>query len=554
MTKLVTLKAQLLLLLNISVFIFTCSVASTSSANNDSHLQISDLSALQVYSSMEHEIQLSIAGRDYSVKLLPSHTSDQIKNIEAKHYKGHVVGDSESWVRLSYLDNEITGYIKAYGELLEIDTLGSHANAKQIARKVDSSNLEERTSGMDRVLIPPPRISSDPNPLPSSILTNRELTSTSRAVTRIMRLSIVIDSRFDEYYNGQGLEKAISTINAVDGLYQEQFGLAIQLNSAVLLRKTNDPFLEFDGNIEQLLRAFRDYSLDNKDFSEDQTAVHLFSGSSDLDNIIGLSWINTACRSDGYNASVSTPFSEQMLLAAHELAHNLGAVHDDAQSCVIEYNQVMWPNISSATASRFSNCSKAAVIPNLKASCNLDNIDIGISLELKRNGAFARQTEILAVTAHNAHSYRDAPDIHSATLIQNGMITSNLPDQCFRLADSIYCDHGTVPASDKNTVEFDISYSKTDTQIVKSEIDAPEINDISDTNNITALDLNSPNKTSGDDDSDPNSPSTDASSGGSAGSVGLLITIFMLLVGFTRRYHSNEQPYNVTLTPKRDRI
>ncbi|CAG0878795.1 unnamed protein product [Cyprideis torosa] len=416
MTKLSIAKSRLLLA--IAVLTFICGFSSGLRASTDINIQISDLSSLEK-DDKEQQIQLSLAGRDYIIKLWPSHIDDKLENLKGSHFKGSVIGDSQSWARLSYIDNHLTGYVKAFGELLEIDTLGGTADAKQIARKVDLSELKNRTSGLDRVLRAPPRPSDKPQALSVPPVTHREYKY--KGVTRIMRLSIVVDSRFNRHYKGEGLEKAVSTINAVDGLFQDQFGLAVQLDSALLLTEANDPFLNYNGNIEQVLRAFRNYSLQHESLSDNQTAVHLFSGANDIDNIIGLSWIDTACRQDGYNASVSTLFSEQTLLAAHELAHNLGAVHDDDQSCTIEYNKIMWPNISAATNNRFSNCSKAAVIPKLNASCNLDNIDIGISLDLKQSIAFGTQAEILAVTAHNSHAYRDAPDIRSATLIQDGI-------------------------------------------------------------------------------------------------------------------------------------
>lgn len=523
MTQFVTAKIKLLLIT--FAFILAYSHSSSANASNSLTLQISDLSPLQNLSGRAHDIQLSIAGRDYTVRLWPNHATPTIKGVQGRYFKGKVIGDDDSWVRLSYLNSKLSGHMRAFGELLEIDTLGNMAGKQQIARKINSTDLESYTSGVDRVLQAPPlKLSKS---LTASHLAKRELTG--KNVTRIMRLSIVVDSRFDAHYNGQGLEKAISTINSVDGLYQEQFGLAIQLDSAVLLSEVNDPFRSYNDNIEQVLRAFRNYSLENKKTYQDQTAVHLFSGTSDKDNIIGLSWINTACRRDGYNASVSTPFSEQMLLAAHELAHNLGAIHDTEKSCDVEYNQVMWPNISSATASRFSNCSKSAIIPKLNASCNLDNIDVSISLELRKASAFEKQSELLVVTAHNTHSYRAATDIRSATSIQNGITASNLPKQCFQLADTIYCNHNNIKALSKNSVEFNINYSTTNTQIVKSEIDAPAINDVTNANDNTTLDLNNPGKYA-----DDNTETNTYTSSGGAGSTGRLLMLALLLASASR--------------------
>ena len=55
--------------------------------------------------------------------------------------------------------------------------------------------------------------------------------------------------------------------------------------------------------------------------------AHLFSGNTAIDEPVGLAWIDTACRSDGYDVGISTPYQHDILLAAHEIAHNLGLGH-----------------------------------------------------------------------------------------------------------------------------------------------------------------------------------------------------------------------------------
>lgn len=519
----------------ISVFILACSLYTSAIAAETLTVVIGDLSALETHDTHTQEIQLSIAGKEYAIELWPSHTTSAIKNLRSRHFDGKIIGDENSWARLSLIDNNLRGHIKAFGELLEINTFENNAKTQQSARKIDATTLSH-SSGTDRALQAPPITLSTPKE--TSQLTHRGVNDNN--VTRIMRLSIVVDSRFDDYYNGQGIERAISAINAVDGLYQEQFGLAIQLNSVVLLDNTEDPFQSYNGNIEEVLRAFRQYSLENKETYQNQTATHLFSGASDSDNIIGLSWINTACRNDGYNVSVSTPFSEQMLLAAHELAHNLGAIHDNEKTCEVEYNQVMWPNISSATASQFSDCSKAAIIPKLNASCNLDNVDLGISLELKEKQGKEKHTESLVITTHNTHSYRDATDINSATFIEDGITISNLPEQCFQLAETIYCNHGDIKALNSRSFELDIEYSTTSSQIVKAQIDAPSTNDVSNANNNATLDLNNPTNNTSDDYPEPTTPNTDASSGGGAGSTELFFLLYLSLASLARRQISKQ--------------
>lgn len=136
--------------------------------------------------------------------------------------------------------------------------------------------------------------------------------------------------------------------------------------------------------MDQILSAYRDIRLGDVALPADLALVHLFSGYDDPDKVIGLGWIDTACRLDGYDLSVSTPFPYDMLLSAHEIAHNLGADHDDSAACisdnVITGSEIMRSELSGSTQPVFSSCSISKMKPALTAECVLDNTNVGVDL------------------------------------------------------------------------------------------------------------------------------------------------------------------------------
>jgi len=178
-------------------------------------------------------------------------------------------------------------------------------------------------------LLPGNSLSSDELFEEISVPINNSLAQTVGDVTRVARIGIVVDSLYQEAIGGRGLNNAISTLNSVDGLYREKFGLALMVDVVVLL--TDDTALSLNGaSLEDNLNLFRDYRILSDLLPEDLSLVHLFTGVQSDDDAVGLAFSGSACRTDGYDVSMSRPFLFPVELAAHEIGHNLGADHDDA--------------------------------------------------------------------------------------------------------------------------------------------------------------------------------------------------------------------------------
>ena len=254
----------------------------------------------------------------------------------AELYTGVVTDDPDSWVRLSREGEQaFSGQIKAYGHYYELkpdDRQLATRLRKLPALGVQLESLKQfpqPPQGLDYELHPP---SIGPLQIQSrnSDRSIQQLRfEDGIAVPGALRIAVVIDSRFNEHHDGRGVTRALSLVNVIDGIYQEQFGVAIVLDSLVAYTDpATDPMRGEDRPVANILDNFRTVRLQEPQLRPDLTMVHLFSGIRDPQGVLGLGWINTACRTDGYDISVSTPFTFDALLAAHEMAHNLGAVHD----------------------------------------------------------------------------------------------------------------------------------------------------------------------------------------------------------------------------------
>lgn len=346
-------------------------------------------------------------------------------------FEGQVDGDPTSWVRLSQersddkKSSQYSGHIFTAGSLYKLqyrDDMGGQALA--MIGKADL-NQSARTALISR------QASADKS-------------DSNTLATRAISIGIAIDSRFNELHNGRGLAKALSIINGVDGLYQSQLGLAIEIESfRVYDDPTTDPMREFAGTMEQALENYRGIRLNDEELPRELALTHLFSGHSDPQSTIGLGWIGTACRLDGYDLSISTPFPYDMLLAAHEIAHNLGAPHDDDRQCnsdpSVSGSEVMWSELSGSTQATFSTCSLNNMRRTLDAACVNDNINVAIALNAEPSDSPGQQT--VTITVQNHDSDRTAAILNSVTTFPTGTSLEAPSAACAIDQFTLTCQH-----------------------------------------------------------------------------------------------------------------
>jgi len=300
-------------------------------------------------------------------------------------YEGEVEGASNSWVRATISEGAITGMIEISGERMRLlpghltGTLDYYQPASRhpaagSAQGLDPTDpsIANQLQAID-LLRAPPR--SD-----SAKITHR---SSNRLTTiRSVPLSIVVDSRFDAYHAGRGLATALDYLNIADGVYRRH-GLAITLDEAIGFSDDADPLKLDPGPLESFLRTFRDYRMAHETLFADSAAAYLFTGNQKTDVTLGLAWIDTLCRTDGYDVGITTPSSFGDVLLTHELGHSFGAQHDSDTSCSADRDGLMWPHISDRTSTRLTSCSAQSVATSRALSCLSNTVDLSLDATVR---------------------------------------------------------------------------------------------------------------------------------------------------------------------------
>ncbi|MEM7256849.1 MAG: M12 family metallo-peptidase [Pseudomonadota bacterium] len=413
----------------------------------------------------QRELLLDVGSESLRFLLNPSSVTAQTTVVDHdgrtvdytdEAFAGVIDKAPNSWARLTLNRHKITGVYSKEGRQYQIST--------SIYGKISVNPLSEQHT-----------------PLPAQ--KRNVLALIQQPVTRIADIAIVVDSQYNDYHGGQGVQKALSIINAVDGIYREEFGLAIRVKRVIAItERTNDPFNYGSIPIEQMLRNFRSYRLGSSALS-DVSLVHLFTGNRNSDEPVGLAWINTACRSDGYDVGISTPYRHEVLLAAHEIAHNLGAQHDTDTSCASEFDKVMWPYISLNTSQNFSSCTLDTVRRSLVNSCHAETIDLQVSL----NQTNSRTVEVVV---RNNDTRRANPSAMLKVELPQATIAAALDSRCDRPSGDIECSLGTLLAGQEEKVSFTLLSTPQSDATAEVSVENLDYADPQPTNNHARLLLN----------------------------------------------------------------
>lgn len=522
----------------------------------------------------QHQAVVQSDGREFILLLNESQLSNSLNIVNqqgsplaptsAKTYEGKVSGLDSSWVRISLMDGDLRGLISMQNEQVRLQPRTTGGSLADFHPLLLGDNDGNRATEQDQVLYPPPHRQSnignsssggatglDIGGLETNLSgTDRQImasdTNPASAVSKVARIGVVVDSKFNNYFAKRGVEEALSILNSTDGIFRQQIGLALSVAQVILIEDTeSDPMNLGSVTMETMMRNFREYRMDNEELSSEIGLATLFSGNKNSDTALGLAWIGSACRTDGFDVSVVSPYYLAELLSTHEIGHTLGAPHDSDTACANQTQNIMWPYLSTNTKQQFSSCSKDSVESLLaNSSCHFDAIDLKLDLDP------ISDTEI-RISVTNLDQRLTASGVQ--VVIEADAALSSAPTNCFRQSSSKYvCTVGSMRPSETIALRVDLSEPLTSTDTLQARVSLTNAMDVETSNNAIELDANgnltSVNSTVSESTYDQFSQAPPSASGGnsSVGSMSPLSYMILLLIAVLFRRPPKSEAFSDT--------
>ena len=173
---------------------------------------------------------------------------------------------------------------------------------------------------------------------------------------RVLQVAVDADHEFHLAYGDAATAEIESILNVVDGIFQGEVGLTIQIVRTRIFSEEPDPYTSTSANT--LLSELRNHWTANET-AVGRDTVHLFTGK-DLDgSTVGMAGLRAICNGNAYGLSQDLASDVIMpLLVAHEIGHNLGASHDPSTS---DPRYIMHPVLSASNLDEYSAESKTAI-------------------------------------------------------------------------------------------------------------------------------------------------------------------------------------------------
>jgi hypothetical protein len=268
----------------------------------------------------------------------------------SRTFRGRVVGDDESSVRLSFGRRGLFAYLRSGDDEYFVEP-ATHETASALALHKSTPAWEIPGSGtcacatLDESVYVRRDVARHPTPSEVALEAEGDLI-----------VEIAIEADF-EYYEIEGEDTVASitdVMNVVEGIYEADLGITFEITSLTYWEEDIDPYTSTDA-LTLLNELQGTWNSSHGDIQRD--VVHLFTGKELDGSTVGIAFVGEVCDTSGaYGLSQELGSMTLMpTLVAHELGHNFGAFHDPSDD---DPRYVMNPTLSSLTLQSFSTNSQ----------------------------------------------------------------------------------------------------------------------------------------------------------------------------------------------------
>ena len=317
----------------------------------------------------------------------------------ALHFKGQVLGFTDSAVRMSYSQGYWRGLVILNNLLYRVDhRLGQQSNSynplpasrvelpteeqqlcgsphhtgKQILSNASVLQLPSESSSLDTTEFEPPVISF-------SVAGAADCPDPVDGVCLLPELEIVYDLSY-QAINSFGetvLDRATRELNELDLFFERSFDYRFSRVTMTFLNQTQDAQFSSHDSAAGLLNALRTARAraELPFVQSSRSILHFMTGRNfprddEGRNVVGIAFLDVFCETFGLNTGLTDAGDAFLvsLVMAHEIGHNLGADHDEVTENGCSANtHVMTASIGPGafSISDFSSCSIAAIQPNI---------------------------------------------------------------------------------------------------------------------------------------------------------------------------------------------
>ena len=343
-------------------------------------VEIAASSGITVFDAYGRRFELELVDNDRLLSKLPAPQKASLARYRL--LRGKLAGQAGSWVRLTEFGGRIEGAIWDGHDLYAV------TRYSEISRELDTP----LTAAPDQTVVF--RLSDAVDAFPqkfcgvndgagvagngNALNEYKAMVGEIRAhalgvpVTKQMDVALVADKEFQDSQSPDVTGAMLARLNTADGIFADQVGLLLNASRVELVPLANDPFTT---NVPaDLLNQVSTYRSAPASPVRAAAIAHLITGKTLTGTTLGIANIGGVCSvADGVSLSDGGRGSFfSGLIMAHEIGHNLGAVHDGATGtacATVGSGYIMWPTLEDY-ARRFSQCSLNSMQQTISsASC-----------------------------------------------------------------------------------------------------------------------------------------------------------------------------------------